>query len=466
MKLSFFGAARQVTGSCYCLEAGGVRLLIDCGMYQERAYLSRNWEPLPVPPESVDTLLLTHAHLDHSGLIPKLVRDGFTGRILTTSASAELAEIILTDSGHIQEEDAAFKKKRHKREGRRGRYPEIPLYTARDAREAVAQFDTVPYGEPVHLNSRVTVTYHDAGHILGSAILEIAVREDGNTRTFLFSGDLGQRDQPIIRDPSVFRRADYVIIESTYGGRNHGDASDIDDQLADAINEAVKAGGNVIIPVFAVERAQELMYRIGELLREDRVPHLMAFLDSPMAVNVTEVFRRHHECMDAEAIELLDAGERLFQFPGLKLVRHVGESKAINRICGSCIIMAGSGMCTAGRVKHHLVRNISRPQSAILFVGYQAQGTLGRRIVDGSKNVRIHGVEHEVKARVVQIHGLSAHADQTGLLEWLGHLETQPRRVFITHGEETSAQHLADAVRAKWNWEVDVPSYKTECELD
>jgi metallo-beta-lactamase family protein len=435
-------------------------------MYQERAYLSRNWEPLPVPSDRVDAILLTHAHLDHAGLIPKLVRDGFSGRVLATAASRDLAEIVLTDAGHIQEEDAAFKKRRHAREGRRGRYPEIPLYTARDAVEAMNGFEAVPYGKPVHLNSHLSVTFHDAGHILGSAILEIVVREGGAMRTFLFSGDLGQVDKPILRDPSLFLQADYIVLESTYGGRNHEDTRDIDDQLAEAINAAVAKGGNVLIPVFAVERAQELMYRIGELLRDDRIPHLLAFLDSPMAVDVTEVFRRHHECMDAEALERLDAGERLFQFPGLRLVRHVSESKAINRIRGSCMVMAGSGMCTAGRIKHHLVRNISRPECAILFVGYQAHGTLGRHIVDGADVVRIHGAEHPVRARIVQIHGLSAHADQDGLIEWLGHLQTRPRRVFLTHGEESSAEQLASAIRTRWGWDVDVPAYKTACSLD
>ncbi len=466
MKLRFLGAARQVTGSCYLLEAAGLRLLIDCGMYQERAFLERNWESLPVAPDSVDFLLLTHAHLDHCGLIPKLVGDGFSGPILTTPASTELAEIILTDAGHIQEEDAAYKRKRHAREGRTGPHPAVPLYTGQDVKAALPLFRPARYGQPCELNEHLTVTFHDGGHILGSSMIELAVRGDGQTRTIVFSGDVGQWDKPLVRDPSVFSRADYVVVESTYGARDHDPAADLADQLAEVVNTTVDAGGNIVIPTFAVERAQELVYFIGELLREDRIPNLMIFLDSPMAVNVTEVFRRHRECMDQEALAILESGEHLFRYPGLKLVRKTSESKAINRIRGSCIIMAGSGMCTAGRVKHHLVRNIGRPESTIVFVGYQAGGTLGREIVDGRSAVRIHGVQRQVKARIAQIHGFSAHADRAGLLRWLGHLEAAPRRVFITHGEEDAATHLAGEIRSKWGWAVEVPHYQDEHQLD
>ena len=420
MRIQFLGAARQVTGSRYLLEAEGLRLLVDCGYFQERAFLGRNWEPSPVPAE------------DHCGLLPKLVSEGFAGTILTTAASKDLAEIILYDSAHIQEEDAAYKRKRHRREGRTGPHPVKPLYSVEDVQATVPLFKAAVYNQPTPLNDNVTVTFRDAGHILGSAMVELAVRRDGATRTVVFSGDVGQWDKPIVRDPSVFERADYVVMESTYGGRAHDDARAVEDQLCEIINATVAAGGNLVIPTFAVERAQELMYHIGGLVREKRVPQLIAFLDSPMAVNVTEVFRRHRECMDAEAIELLESGERLMQFPGCNLIRTVGESKAINRIKGSCIIMAGSGMCTAGRIKHHLVNNVSRPESTLVFVGYQARGTLGRELVEGRKVVRIHGVRHKVKARVAQIHGFSAHADQSGLLKWLGYLRQPPRRVFLT----------------------------------
>jgi len=276
---------------------------------------------------------------------------------------------------------------------------------------------------------------------------------------------MGQWDRPIVRDPTLFEHADYVVMESTYGDRVHDDTEAVEDQLADVINQTVDAGGNILIPTFAIERAQELLYYIGGLVRADRIPHLMAFLDSPMAVEVTEVFRRHSKGMDEEALELLESGHRLFGFPRLQLVRKAHDSKAINRIRGSCIILAGSGMCTAGRIKHHLVRNISRPESAIIFVGYQARGTLGREIVDGARVVRIHGSWHPVEARIEEIHGLSAHADRDDMLRWLGHLKDPPRRVFLTHGEQHGSDKLAEQIRSRWKWSVEVPDYREEIEL-
>ncbi len=466
MKIRFLGAAGQVTGSRYVLEAGGLRVMVDCGLFQERAYLGRNWEASPVRPAEIDFVLLTHAHLDHTGLLPRLVREGFSGPILATAATTELASIILEDSGHIHEEDAAYKKKRHKKERREPERPVEPLYTQADAAATMPLFRDVKYGEAVSLNENVSVTWRDAGHILGSAMLDVRVRgEGGADRTILFSGDIGQWDKPIIRDPSMFERADYVIMESTYGNRNHSDNGDIEDQLARIINTAVDAGGNVVIPTFAVERAQELIYHVGRLVRADRIPPLLVFLDSPMAVDVTEVFRRHRDLMDADAKRMLEAGEPVLRFEGLSLVRSVMESKAINRIRGSCIILSASGMCTGGRIKHHLVNNLEQPESTIVFVGYQATGTLGRQLVSGKKRVRIHGAQRTVKARIEQVHGLSAHADQSGLLKWLGHLKDAPRRVFLTHGEEDAAGELAEQIRARWHWPVEVPGYQDEFEL-
>lgn len=466
LSLQFLGATRQVTGSCYLLEANGTRILVDCGMFQERDYQSRNWAKFPVEPDTIDFLLLTHAHLDHSGLIPKLVREGLRCPILTTAASRDIAEIILEDAANIQEEDAAYKRKRHEREGRTSAYPETPLYRVRDAEAALPLFKPVPYASPQALHEQLTVTYHDAGHILGSALIEIVANRNGETRTLVFSGDLGQKNKPIVCDPSTLARADYVVMESTYGGRRHENTGDVEDQLARIINETVEAGGNIVIPTFAVERAQELMYHVGRLVYAERIPHLMAFLDSPMAVDVTEVFRRHRELMDDDARDRLDAGEKLFRFPGLKLVQTAQDSKGINRIRGSCIIMAGSGMCTAGRIKHHLVQNISRPESTILFVGYQAEGTLGREIADGRKTVRILGSPREVKARIEQITGLSAHADHDGLLDWLGAFESPPRRVFLTHGETAAAEALAQAIQKQHDYEVTIPTYRQTIELD
>lgn len=465
MKIHFLGAARQVTGSRYLLEAGGLRLMIDCGMFQERAFLSRNWEPPIVPPDSVTHLLLTHAHLDHCGLIPRFVRDGFHRRILTTSASRDLAEIILRDAAQIQEEDAAFKRRRHELEHRSGAHPEAPLYTAYDVTQVMPLFQIVHMRQTVELNGHVRATYFDAGHILGSAMIQIDVNEDGEDRTVLFSGDIGQWGKPIIRDPSLFTRADYVVMESTYGGKDHQHAGSIEDQLAVIINDTIARGGNVVVPTFAVERAQELVFYLRKLTSEKRIPHLMVFLDSPMALDAMDVFLRHREAMDPEALRLLDSPGGLLHFSGLRLTRSASESKAINRIRGSCIILASSGMCTAGRIKHHLARNISRPESTILFTGYQAQGTLGREIIDGNKQVRILGQMYEVKAKIAHVNGLSAHADHSDLMRWVGNLKSAPRKVFLTHGEVEAAEALKKAIVGKWSWPVEMPEYRSVHEL-
>jgi len=459
MRLKFLGACRQVTGSCYFLDAGGLRILIDCGLYQERAFLERNWKKFPVPPGQIDYVLLTHVHLDHSGLIPKLVKEGFSKQILTTAASKELLPIVLLDSAQIQEEDAAFKKKRHKREGRKGPYPEIPLYTIKDAKRALPLVKDIPYGKPLHLNDCVSICFHDAGHILGSAMAELTIQENGKMKKIIFSGDIGQWGKPIVRDPSVFEQADYVIMESTYGNRNHEDPSDIETMLCGIINDTVGAGGNVIIPTFAIERAQELMFYLSQLIRQNRIPYLMTFLNSPMAVDVTEVFQHHPECLDEETLTLLRNNQQPFRFPGLRLINSTAESKAINNIKGSCIIMAGSGMCTGGRVKYHLVENISRPESTILFVGYQAAGTLGRQILDGNPQVRIHGQYHQVRARIAKINSFSAHADKKGLLKWLSYFKSKPQHLFLTHGDNDVALNFAGYLTNKNGWNVSVPEY-------
>ncbi|MCO6438803.1 MAG: MBL fold metallo-hydrolase [Phycisphaerae bacterium] len=467
-KLHFLGANRQVTGSCYLLEHDRLRLLIDCGMYQEREFLSRNWAPLAVPPGSINAVLLTHAHLDHCGLLPRLVHDGFKGKIHTTSASRDLAKIILLDAGEIQQEDAAYKRRRHRKEGRSGRFPEAPLFTPVDARKVFPRMRAVPYEKPLGIGRNVRVTFHDAGHILGSAMLKIEIGGDngGVAQRLLFSGDVGPWNKPLLRDPTLFEEADYVVVESTYGDRNHPSAGDVEDQLAAVINETVEKGGNILIPTFAVERSQEVMYHISRLIYADRVPHVLGFLDSPVGVDATYAFRKHPECLDEEAARIVSNGERLFVYPGFKLVTSVDESKAINRIRGSCIILAGSGMCTAGRIKHHLTRNIDRPESAIVFVGYQAHGTLGRQILDGAHKVRIHGREFPVRARIVQIHGLSGHADQGELLRWVGNLQKPPRKVFVTHGEEQAAMTLAEEIRKRFDFETNVPQYRDEVHLD
>ena len=466
LKLSFLGAAQNVTGSRYLVEAGGIRFLVDCGLYQEREFRERNWAPFAVPPETLDAVLLTHAHLDHCGLLPKLVREGFKGKIYGTPATAEIAGIMLMDSAKIQQEDAEFKKKRHEREGRKGPYPEIPLYTTEDAQACCPLFSPARYGEPVDLGGGVSATFHDAGHVLGSAMIKVAVSKNGTQRSILFSGDAGRWQKPILCDPTLFDEADYVVVESTYGNRLHQGSAGIADQLAEVINATMEAGGNIVVPSFALERSQEVLYYLNQLLYKDTIRHMMVFLDSPMAVSLTEVFQHHPELFDKDTLELIRQGNSPFDFPGLTMVRTVDESKSINYITGSVMIIAGSGMCTGGRVKYHLVRNITRPESTILFVGYQAVGTLGRQIVDGKKEVRILGRHHRVKARIAQISGFSAHADQSELFRWLSGLKKPPKHLFVTHGESEVAQQFGNLLREKTGWAISVPEYRTEVQLD
>jgi len=460
LRIQFLGAARQVTGSCYYVGVGGLRLLVDCGLFQERAYLERNWLPFSVPPDSLDFVLLTHVHLDHSGLLPKLVREGFAGEILTTAASADLLPLVLLDSARVQEEDAAYKKKRHQKEGRRGRYPEIPLYTEAEAGRVSDYLKPISYDEAMMLQGNVAVRFHEAGHILGSAMIELSVRENGRTRIILFSGDIGQRNKPFVRDPAVFEQADAVIMESTYGERNHQDPADIETMLSGFITEAARAGGNVVIPVFAVERAQELLFHLSRLVRKRRIPRLPVFLDSPLATDVTKIFLRHPECLDKETLALFRSGQSPFQFDGLRIARTADESKAINFLRRPAIILAGSGMCTGGRIKHHLRHNISRPESTILFVGYQAAGTLGRQIQEGQPEVRIFGELHPLRARIREIKAFSGHADRDGLLAWIGHFRRPYPLVFLTHGEKEVADSLAKPLRKNGNFSVSIPEFR------
>ena len=466
MNIQFVGAARQVTGSCYFLEGGGCRFLVDCGLHQERDFLDRNWDPFPFEPGSLDAVFLTHVHLDHSGLLPRLVREGFRGPIYATEASGELLPIVLEDSAHIQVEDAEFKQKRHQRQGRKGPHPEIPLYTVEDAAGVAPRVRTVAYETPVRVEDGVTVVFHDAGHILGSAMIEVITRRNGSERRIVFSGDIGQWGKPIVCDPTVFKLADDIIMESTYGDRDHEDIGRIPDLLAEAVTKTVRGGGNVLIPTFAVERAQDLLYYLSRLSAEKRIPRVMAFLDSPMAVDITEVFEKNRADMEPELQAEFQAGRRPFRFPGLELVRTPEESKAINTIRGSVLIMAGSGMCNGGRIKHHLTLNISRPECSIIFVGYQARGTLGREILEGRSPVRIHGEPYPVRAAISRIEGFSAHADRKSLLRWLGGFEKAPRHLFLVHGEPEVSESLGQTIRDQWSWPVSVPGRLEKWNLD
>ena len=465
-KLRFMGAARNVTGSRYLLETKSARFLVDCGLYQERRFRSRNWEPFFVPPDTLDAVLLTHAHLDHCGLLPKLAREGFRGQIYCAAATADISKIMLLDAAKIQQEDAEFKRRRHKREGRRGPFPEVPLYTTEDAESVFPLLSPVNYETPFPIADGVVASFHEAGHVLGSTMIKLVINQEGGERTIIFSGDIGGRDKPILRNPTLFPRADYVIVESTYGDRLHEDTTETGGELAEVINSTQKAGGNIVIPSFALERAQEVLYHLNQLLIKGDIPHLPTFLDSPMATNITEVFKRHSGLFDQEMSRLVRQNRSPFDFPGLKMTRSVAESKAINHVAGPAMIIAGSGMCTGGRIKHHLVNNITRQESTILFVGYQAMGTLGRHIVNGARRVRILGQHHPVRARVRQVNGFSAHADRDGLCGWLAALEEAPRRVFITHGEARTAQWFGRFLKGETGWKISVPTYGTEVTLD
>lgn len=466
IKLKFLGAAQNVTGSRHLLEANGTRILVDCGLYQERQLRVRNWEPFLVEPRSITAVLLTHAHLDHCGLLPKLVKEGFRGKIYCTGATAEIAKIILLDSAKIQQEDAKHKRKRHERQGRKGPYPEVPLYTTEDADACFPLFAPVKYREAVNLGDGVEATFYDAGHVLGSSMIRAKVRRNGQERIILFSGDIGRPDRPIVCDPTIFEAADYVLIESTYGDRLHQGPEDTKKMIGEVINSTKKAGGNIIIPSFALERSQEVLYYINELLLAKAIPRLRIFLDSPMASRITRVFRGHPELFDEEMSKFVKQHKSPFDLPGLEMAGRVEQSKAINNIKGTIMVIAGSGMCTGGRIKYHLINNITQPECTIMFVGYQAVGTLGRQIVDGAKKVRILGNNYPVKANVVRIHGFSAHADRDELLDWLKELESPPRKVFVVHGETKSANAFGDYVREKTSWQVAVPDYEDEIALD
>ncbi len=463
IKLSFLGAAGNVAGSSYLVEANNARVLVDCGLYQERQFLSRNWEPFPVPPESLDAVVLTHAHVDHCGLLPKLVRDGFRGRGYATEATCEIAQIVLEDAAHLQAEDAEFKRRRHEREGRSGAHPEAPLYTVEDVRSCAALARPVKYNTFVTIANGIQADFHDAGHVLGSSMVRLTITEGRERRTIVFSGDVGRWDKPILKDPSVFRQVDYILVESTYGDRLHQEMPHMSDAVAEVVNSTFQASGNIVIPSFALQRSQEVLYK---LLLANRIPHLMVFLDSPMAIKINEVYKRHSELMSKEVQHLVAEHRSPFNFPGLKLVESVEDSKAINHISGTVIIIAGSGMCTGGRIKHHLVTNIARPESTILFVGYQANGTLGRQIIDGASEVRILGQYYPVRARIVHLGGFSSHADRDGLYRWLSALEKPPRQVFIIHGELEATHSFAAYLKQNTGWNISVPSYKDSVVLD
>lgn len=461
MRLSFHGADRGVTGSCHMLETAEKRLLIDCGLYQGSRELEEdNADPFGFDPAAIDILLLTHAHLDHCGRIPLLVKRGFAGEIIATAATRELARLVLLDAAHLQEEDARRQASRSARGGTQ-RTP-APLYSVLDALTALDRFGRVAaYDRPIVLADGLEVTYRDAGHILGSAFLQVDAAAGGGKRRVLFSGDLGGSGRPLLRDPAKPPPADAVVMETTYGDRDHRPLDASVAELYEAISSTLERGGNAIIPTFALERAQEVLYYLARGVESGKLRQgLRVFLDSPMAISATEIFRRHPECYgEAQATRFRDGADP-FALPGLSFVHDAGESAALNRVSGGAVIMAGSGMCTGGRVRHHLKHNLWRREASVVFVGYVAHGTLGRQIVDGAKRVRIFGEDVAVQARIHTINGFSAHAGQHDLLAW--HAASRPARTFLVHGEEEATRKFGALLK---DTEVTLPALGEAFEL-
>ena len=466
IKITFLGATKNVTGSRFLVQANDIRFLIDCGLYQERELKERDWGVFPVSPRSIDAVILTHAHLDHCGYLPKLVRDGYCHSIYCTDATADITRIMLMDAAHVQQQDAENKKMRHEREGRKGAYPEVPLYTIDDVEECLPYLLPVPYKNTVRLAEGISFTFYDAGHVLGASMIEMKIKKNGEERILIFSGDIGRQHRPILNDPTIFNEADYVLTESTYGDRLLEPPDNMYQELVDIVNSTVNAGGNIIIPSFALERAQHLLYYLHKALEDNKIKPIKIFLDSPMAVDITTVFRNHINLFDDDAKELFRNGNSPFEFPGLTFTSSVEQSKEINRSKEPAIIIAGSGMCTGGRIKYHLISDIGRPESTILFVGYQAIGTLGRQIIDGATEVRILGKNYPVKAKIMKLNGFSSHADKDELLAWISALKRPPREVFVVHGEEEAANHYAKNIQETKGWNVTVPNYLDEFTLD
>ena len=446
MKLSFFGADQCVTGSCHCLEINGKRILIDCGLQQGRDEISNG--EFPFAAASIDYVLVTHAHIDHSGRIPMLVKQGFCGRILTTRLTAELLEIMLLDSAHIQEQDALWK---NRKGARSGADPVEPLYTVEDAMQVKTYMTTCEYGEVIRLCEGVTVEFVDAGHLLGSGCIALNLTEAGVQKRIVFSGDLGNVDQPIIRDPVPIQGADYVVMESTYGGRNHEEVWSYTDDLAQIIDETMAKGGNVVIPSFAVGRTQELLYFIREIKDAQMVksvPDFPVYIDSPLAERATKIFTGDlRGYLDEEAMELVKDSTHMFSFDNLRMTETSEESKLLNEDRTPKVIISASGMCDAGRIRHHLKHNLWRPECTVVFVGYQAEGSLGRHLLEGAASVRLFGEEIAVRAKIVNFHGLSSHADRDHLIQWAQNFQNpKPQHVFVVHGDREVAPFFAQTL--------------------
>ncbi|MEK6322326.1 MAG: MBL fold metallo-hydrolase [Acidobacteriota bacterium] len=460
--LQFLGAAGTVTGSKFLIDAGGSRALIDCGLFQGHKELRlRNWESLPLNPASITWVLLTHAHIDHSGYLPRLVRDGFKGPVYATTATADLLKILLPDSAKLQEEDAEYSN----RKGFSKHSPALPLYTEQDANAALKLIQRVSYQQDVRLNKFIAARFMPAGHILGSSFIEVQVTEpDRAPVKIVFSGDLGRYDEPILNDPAPETEADYLLIESTYGDRLH-DPTSPKDRLAEIINATVERGGKIIIPAFAVGRTQSLVYYLRELEDEGRIPVLPVAVDSPMGAEATRLYAKHLDDHDLDMTRIRDLNRNPLATRNFSLVQGRNGSKALKEQMGSAIIISSSGMATGGRVVHHLAQWLPDPASAVIFVGYQAAGTRGRRLQDGETQIKIHGEMVPVRAHIESISSLSAHADCGEIMRWLGGFKRPPLKTFVVHGEAGSAGALRDRIVKELGWDAVIPNYKEIVEL-
>ncbi|MDO4269024.1 MAG: MBL fold metallo-hydrolase [Eubacteriales bacterium] len=464
MRLVFSGAAHEVTGSCHYLEVGNTKALVDCGM-EQGVNLYENVEP-PVPYSEIQIVLVTHSHIDHVGMLPYIYARGFRGRVIATAATCDLCNIMLKDSAHIQETEAEWKNRKARRAGR----PEVPpLYEMNDALGVLEHFEAFSYGELVQLNENLTVRFTDIGHLLGSASIEVWMREDGVEKKIVFSGDIGNKNKPLIRDPSFTREADYVVMESTYGDRLHEKGLDHVSELAAIVQETLDKGGNVVIPAFAVGRTQELLYYFRHIKCERLIrghDHFEVYVDSPLAVEATHVFKQNQiECYDDETRELVNQGINPIAFPGLKLSVTSDESININFDTKPKVIISASGMCDAGRIRHHLKHNLWRKECTVIFAGYQAVGTIGRSLTDGAKSVKLFGETIDVEARIAQLHDISGHADRDGLLEWAMGFEKKPRQYFIVHGSDSVCDRFAQLVQDETGVPAKAPYSGAEYDL-
>lgn len=444
---TFMGGVRTVTGSRHLITNGHVKVLVDCGLFQGRRDESfeRN-STFSFDPGEIDALVLSHAHIDHSGNIPSLVRKGFRGRIIATDATRDLCTAMLPDSGHIQEEDIKYVNKIHKR---KGLPPRKPLYTKSDAEKALEHFSGHPYGQKVNIADGAAVTFYDAGHVLGSAIPLIEMKNGGEPVRIAYAVDLGRENIPILKDPETPPDIDYLFLESTYGGRVHSSADETEDTLAGIVNDTIERGGKIIVPSFALERTQLVAYHLNRLIAKNRIPEIPIFVDSPLAVNITEVFMRHPECYDEEMYQLFLSGADPLGCNRFTYIRDVEESKRLNEKPGPMIIISASGMCEAGRILHHLKNNIENPKNTVLVVGYMARNTLGRRIVEKHEEVKIFGMKHALRARVAVLNAFSAHADRDDLLAFVKPLRNTVKRIFIVHGDEDQSEKLHDLLKEK-----------------